>query len=61
MDLQKVRPKVIISAEKVVIEVGAYDELSSKVVNVPGESKYWSCLAALLPYRELENVNVIRE
>lgn len=55
MDLQKVRPKVIISAEKVVIEVGAYDELSSKVVKVPGESKYWSCLADVVPQGELEN------
>ena len=55
MDLQKERPKVIISAEKVVIEVGAYDELSSKVVNVPGESKYWSCLADVVPQGELEN------
>ena len=34
MDLQKVRPKVIVSAEKVVIKVGAYNELSSKVVKV---------------------------
>ena len=50
-----VRPKVTISAEKVVIEVGAYDELSSKVVNVPGESKYWSCLAGVVPHGELEN------
>ena len=58
MDLQKVRPKVIISAEKVVIEVGAYDELSSKVVNVPGESKYWSCLAALLPCCLTENLKM---
>ena len=55
MDLQKVRPKVITSAEKVVIEVGAYDELSSMVVNVPGESKYWSCLADVVPQGELEN------
>lgn len=55
MDLQKVRPKVIISTEKVVIEVGASDELSSKVVNVPGESKYWFCLADVVPHGELEN------
>ena len=55
MDLQEVRPKVTISAEKVVIEVGAYDELSSKVVNVPGESKYCSCLAGVVPHGELEN------
>ena len=55
MDLQKVRPKVITSAEKVVIEVGAYDELSSMVVNVPGESKYWSCIADVVPQGELEN------
>ena len=53
--MQKVRPKVIISAEKVVIEVGAYDEHSSKVIKVPGESKYWSCLADVVPHGELEN------
>ena len=49
------RPKVIISAEKVVIEVGAYDELPGKVVNVPGTSGYWSCLADELPAGEPEH------
>ena len=49
------RLKVIISAEKVVIEVGAYDELPGKVVNVPGTSGYWSCLADELPAREPEH------
>ena len=43
---------MIISVEKVVIEVGAYDELPGKVVNVPGTSGYWSCLADELPAGE---------
>ena len=38
------RPKVIISAEKVIIEVGAYDELPGKVINVPGTSGYLSLI-----------------
>ena len=49
------RPKVIISAEKVIIEVGAYDELPGKVINVPGTSGYWSCLADVLPAGEPEH------
>jgi len=40
---------------KVVIEVGAYDELPGKVVNVPGKSEYWSCLADEVPAGELEH------
>ena len=43
------RPKVIIRASKVIIEVGAYDELPSDVFNLPDESEYRCCLADMVP------------
>ena len=46
-------PKVIIRASKVIIEVGAYDELPTEVVNLPDESEYRCCLADMVPDGEL--------
>ena len=51
-------PKVIIRASKVIIEVGAYDELPTEVVNVPDESEYRCCLADTVPDGELEHSGV---
>ena len=59
---QEKRPEVIIRAEKGVIEVGAYEELPDEVVNLPGKSKYLSCLPNMVPGENLNTVlNVIRE
>ena len=52
------RPQVIIRASKVIIEVGAYDELPSEVVNLPDESEYRCCLADMVPAGELEHGGV---
>ena len=52
------RPKVIIRASKVILEVGAYDELPSEVVNLPDESEYRCCLADMVPAGELEHGGV---
>ena len=52
------RPKVIIRASKVIIEVGAYDELPSAVVNLPDESEYRCCLADMFPARDLKHGRV---
>ena len=52
------KPKVIIRASKVIIEVGAYDELPSEVVHLPDESEYGCCLADMAPAGELENGGV---
>lgn len=46
---------MIIRASKVIIEVGAYDELPSEVVNLPDESEYRCCLADMVPAGELEH------
>ena len=51
-------PKVIIRAPKVIIEVGAYDELPTEVVNLPDESEYRCCLADMVPDGELEHGGV---
>ena len=51
-------PKVIIRASKVIIEVGAYDELPTEVANLPDESEYRCCLADTVPDGELEHSGV---
>ena len=51
-------PKVIIRASKVIIEVGAYDELPTEVVNLPDESEYRCCLPDTVPDGELEHSGV---
>ena len=48
------RPEVIITTEKVIVEVGAYDELPGEVVNVPGESEYLFSLPDMVPGGEHE-------
>ena len=40
---------MIVRPSKVIIEVGAYDELPTEVVNVPDESEYRCCLADTVP------------
>ena len=50
--------KVIIRASKVIIEVGAYDELPTEVANLPDESEYRCCLADTVPDGELEHSGV---
>ena len=55
--LLKVRPRII-RASKVIIEVGAYDELPTEVVNLPDESEYRCCLADMVPDGELEHGGV---
>ena len=52
------RPKVIIRASKVIIEVGAYDELPSEFVNLPDESEYQCCLADMAPAGDLKHGGV---
>ena len=43
---ESVEPDTVISTtEEEVTRVGANDELSGEVVNIPGESEYLSCLA----------------
>ena len=49
---------MIIRASKVIIEVGAHDELPSAVVNLPDESEYRCCLADMFPARELKHGRV---
>lgn len=45
-ELESVEPDTVISTtEEEVTRVGANDELPGEVVNIPGESEYWSCLA----------------
>ena len=49
------RSEVIITTKKVIIEVGAYDELPGEVVNVPGESEYLFSLPDMVPGGEHEH------
>ena len=49
---------MIIRASKVIIEVGAYDELPSAVVNLPDGSECRCCLADMFPAGELKHSGV---
>lgn len=46
--MTNMRPKVITRESKVIIEVGAFDELPSKVVDLPDKSEYRCCLADMI-------------
>ena len=49
---------MIVRPSKVIIEVGAYDELPSEVVNLPDESEYRCCLADMFLAGELKHGGV---
>lgn len=51
------RPEVIITTEKVIVEVGAYDELPGEVVNVPGEKV--NIFSPFLIWFQQENTNAV--
>ena len=50
------KPGMLLSgAEKKVVDIKANDKLPSEVVNMPGKSDYWSCLADTVLVREFKH------
>ena len=54
--VESVKPGMLLSgAEKKVVDIKANDKLPSEVVNIPGKSDYWSCLADTVLVREFKD------
>ena len=54
--VESVKPGMLLSgAEKKVVDIKANDKLPSEVVNMPGKSDHWSCLADTVLVREFKD------
>ena len=54
--VESVKPGMLLSgAEKKVLDIKANDKLPSEVVNMPGKSDHWSCLADMVLVREFKH------
>ena len=49
------RGMLLSGAEKKVLDIKANDKLPSEVVNMPGKSDHWSCLAGMVLVREFKH------